>query len=100
MSHQHVIKAWTDPAYRNTLSPAEREALPANPAGAIEVSDEALGHFAGGYNPPPHTTLCRTQIACTMFQECSNLGCPTVICTFGCITDLCSFAGCNPIEPF
>jgi mersacidin/lichenicidin family type 2 lantibiotic len=91
MSHQHVIKAWKDPAYRNGLSPTEREALPPNPAGAIEISDEALGHFVGGIEkPPPHTVLCNTQMGCTIFQECSNLGCPTVICTI---------TGCLPILP-
>jgi mersacidin/lichenicidin family type 2 lantibiotic len=102
MSHQHIIKAWKDPAYRNTLSPAEREALPANPAGAIEISDESLGQFAGGVSNAPATALCRTKIACTMFQECSALGCPTfVTCTWGCPTEFCTFGSCgNPIEPF
>ena len=94
MSNHDVIKAWKNPAYRNTLSPAEQAALPANPAGNIEVSDEAFGHVAGGAvrNPPPYTTLCRTQISCTMFQECSNLGCPSWACSI--ISD------CNPILPF
>lgn len=81
MSHQDIIRAWKNPAYRNTLSPAEREALPANPAGTIEISDETLGQFAGGRKPPPDTVLCKTQIACTMFEECSNLGCPTRLCS-------------------
>jgi len=104
MSHHDVIKAWKNPAYRNTLSPAEQAALPSNPDGNVELLDEPMGHFAGGVarNPPPHTALCRTQIACTVFEECSNLTCPTVICTFGCPTDLCTFANCGnpPIEPF
>jgi len=82
MSHQDIIRAWKNPAYRNTLSPAEREALPANPAGTIEISDEILGQFAGGANnAAPHTVVCKTQIACTMFEECSNLGCPTRLCS-------------------
>jgi len=105
MSHHDVIKAWKNPAYRNTLSPEEQAALPANPAGNVEMSDERLGHFAGGIarNPPPHTALCKTQIACTMFEECSNLGCPTVIlCTLGCPTEFCTVVNCGdpPILPF
>ena len=97
MSHQHVIKAWKDPAYRNTLSPTERAALPANPAGAIEISDEVLGHFAGAiYNPPPPTGLCLTQIACpyTRFPVCSNSGCPSLF--YDCPT----LDACPPLQPF
>ena len=103
MSHHDVIKAWKNPAYRNALSPAEQAALPANPAGNVELLDEPMGHFAGGIarNPPPHTALCRTQVACSVL-DCSNLTCPTVICTFGCPSDLCTFANCDnpPILPF
>ena len=74
MSRQHVIEASKNPAYRNTLSPAEREALPANPAGAIEISDESLRHLAGGiFNPPPPTALCVTEVGCT------SLFCPITL---------------------
>jgi mersacidin/lichenicidin family type 2 lantibiotic len=48
MAKQQIIRAWKDPAYRNSLSAAERAALPANPAGGIELSDRDLGKVAGG----------------------------------------------------
>ena len=48
MSKSQIIRAWKDPSYRNSLSQAERAALPANPAGAIEISDADLGKVAGG----------------------------------------------------
>jgi mersacidin/lichenicidin family type 2 lantibiotic len=48
MSPNEVIRAWKDPAYRNSLNEAERAALPANPAGSIELSDADLGKVAGG----------------------------------------------------
>jgi len=48
MSNLNVIRAWKDPVYRNSLSEAERSAVPANPAGAIEISDEDLGRVSGG----------------------------------------------------
>jgi mersacidin/lichenicidin family type 2 lantibiotic len=48
VSNQNVIRAWKDPAYRNSLSEAERSAMPANPAGSIEISDGDLGKVAGG----------------------------------------------------
>lgn len=49
MSNINIVRAWKDSAYRNSLSEAERAALPANPAGSIELSDADLGHVAGGY---------------------------------------------------
>lgn len=48
MSNNNIVRAWRDPAYRNSLSEAERQALPANPAGSIELSDADLGQVAGG----------------------------------------------------
>jgi mersacidin/lichenicidin family type 2 lantibiotic len=35
MSKQDIIRAWKDAAYRDSLSAAERAALPDNPAGAM-----------------------------------------------------------------
>jgi mersacidin/lichenicidin family type 2 lantibiotic len=52
MSNRNVIRAWKDPVYRNSLSEAERSSMPANPAGAIEISDGDLGKVSGGYPPP------------------------------------------------
>ncbi|MCA9190010.1 MAG: mersacidin/lichenicidin family type 2 lantibiotic [Pirellulaceae bacterium] len=43
-----VVRAWKDRSYRNSLSDDERAALPANPAGMMELSDEELGHVVGG----------------------------------------------------
>jgi len=48
MSNINIVRAWKDSAFRNSLSEAERAALPANPAGSIELSDADLGHVAGG----------------------------------------------------
>ena len=71
MANQQVIRAWKDPAYRNSLSEAERAALPANPAGSVELSDAELGNVAGG-NIPLNT----------FYNFC------TFFCTIrGCITD-------------
>ena len=43
-----IIRAWKDEEYRNSLSEAERAALPPNPAGLITLTDEDLGTVAGG----------------------------------------------------
>jgi mersacidin/lichenicidin family type 2 lantibiotic len=42
------LRAWREPAYRNTLSEAEITQL-ANPAGMIELSGTALDAVAGGW---------------------------------------------------
>jgi mersacidin/lichenicidin family type 2 lantibiotic len=47
MSKNNIVRAWKDPVYRNSLSQSERSALPANPAGSIELSDADLGRVAG-----------------------------------------------------
>jgi len=48
MSSQNIVRAWKDAAYRDSLTEAERAALPPNPAGAVELSDADLGSVAGG----------------------------------------------------
>lgn len=70
MSRKEVIRAWKDPAYRNTLNSADREALPVNPAGGIEISDEPVGHFAVGIIPITfEVSVCCTCYSCAVFQE-------------------------------
>ena len=56
-----IIRAWKDEAYRNSLSEAERAALPENPAGSVELSDEDMQIAVGGTY---HTKAvpCRTVI--------------------------------------
>lgn len=48
MSEKDIIRAWKDEEFRNSLSEAERAALPAHPAGLVEIRDEALEAVAGG----------------------------------------------------
>lgn len=38
MSRFDIIRAWKDETYRKSLSDADRAALPANPAGAVELT--------------------------------------------------------------
>jgi len=74
MSNKNIIRAWKDPVYRNGLSEAERAALPANPAGSIELSDADLGKVSGGHVLPQtygcNTLLCRTGVLCLTFPRC------------------------------
>jgi mersacidin/lichenicidin family type 2 lantibiotic len=63
------IKAWKDPVYRASLSEAERAALPANPAGFVELTDGELDDVAGGTT----TTFCATLTVVTWEQGCFSI---------------------------
>jgi|HubBroStandDraft_1064217.scaffolds.fasta_scaffold67093_2 mersacidin/lichenicidin family type 2 lantibiotic len=68
-----IIRAWKDPNYRNSLSDAERAALPPNPAGEIEIGDAALRGVVGGlslFTDSPELCAEPTKI-------CTVWGCPT-----------------------
>jgi len=56
MSIDEIVRAWKDEEYRNSLTPEQRMALLPNPAGMVELDDEALEDAAGGF--PVHTLLC------------------------------------------
>ena len=85
MSHTDTIRAWKDESYRLSLSEAERESLPAHPAGLIELPDSALGEAAGGTG---------SVWVCSCVGPCptDNAGCETVpiaFCTS--VFDFCPF---------
>jgi mersacidin/lichenicidin family type 2 lantibiotic len=48
MLYEDIIRAWKDEEYRNSLSEEQRAQLPENPAGMVELSDEAMQTVAGG----------------------------------------------------
>lgn len=48
MLRDKIIRAWKDPEYRVSLDEDELNALPENPAGAIELTDEELDTAVGG----------------------------------------------------
>lgn len=75
MSNNKIIRAWKDASYRNSLSDAERTALPPNPAGALEISDADLGNVAGGAKPVP---ISYNPVVCTGMCSLNHTGiCPT-----------------------
>jgi mersacidin/lichenicidin family type 2 lantibiotic len=47
MTPDQIVRAWKDADYGTTLGDAS--ALPPNPVGAIELTDDAIGLVAGGY---------------------------------------------------
>ena len=46
-----VIRAWKDESYRESLTPEQRAALPENPAGAIELTENELAAVDGAMTP-------------------------------------------------
>ena len=74
MSIHEIIRAWKDADYLASLSAAQRAALPAHPAGGMELHDDELDAAAGG---KPHNS---SQAVCTPLQVCRSqevLSCPT-----------------------
>ncbi len=47
MSRFDVIRAWKDAAYRRSLTAEQLAALPANPAGAVELTEEEAATVNG-----------------------------------------------------
>ena len=64
MSQVDIIRAWKDPTYRRSLSVVELAALPENPAGQVELTDEELDgsdtQVATTYATCTCTTVTRT----------------------------------------
>ncbi len=66
MSQKDIIRAWKDEEYRNSLSESERAALPAHPAGLVEIRDEDIEGVSGG----TVTTGCTKWSALTSPRRC------------------------------
>ena len=48
MNLNHIIDAWRDEEYRESLDSETRALLPENPAGEIELTDAELADVDGG----------------------------------------------------
>ena len=58
MSKNHVIRAWKNEEYRNSLTAAERAQIPENPAGLIELTCEELVSVDGSAGSQNSSTVC------------------------------------------
>ncbi len=77
-SRKTVIRAWTDPRFRSTLSNDELAALPANPAGSPTPDEEDLAAAVGGwtFTAGCNSLGCDTsETNCTCQRFCSKTGC-------------------------
>ena len=68
MSTNTIARAWKDAEFRASLRADESAAIPANPAGTIELPDEALSEVNGGRS---FLSFCRTECGfyCTITKE-------------------------------
>jgi mersacidin/lichenicidin family type 2 lantibiotic len=48
MSIEHVIRAWRDEEYRESLNAEQSAVLPESPIGAIDLSERELAEAEGG----------------------------------------------------
>jgi mersacidin/lichenicidin family type 2 lantibiotic len=70
MTTLETVKAWKDEDYRDTLTQAERQKLPAHPAGVIERERAALAsERAFGPAAVPQPAMIRT-FRCTYKKTC------------------------------
>ena len=75
-----IVRAWKDEAYAESLSVEQRDALPRNPAGELELTDTEADLVAGGgdrtlvsvYIPESWDPVCST-----MASTCNS--CPPPI---------------------
>ena len=73
MSTLQIVRAWKDGSYRNSLTSEERAALPANPAGKIELLRGAVAVKTNGQkcSAPPYTYWCGSTFGKMMGSTCA-----------------------------
>lgn len=74
----NIIRAWKDMGYRLSLSDQELSQLPANPAGAIDLSDTDLDHVAGANAEAELPVI--TGNTCAYNSCVFDCGSPTMYC--------------------
>lgn len=84
MAGNRIVRAWKSTKYRNSLSEDERSALPENPAGVVELTEDVIGGAEQETG-----SVCFT-IGLTL-TFCSPTGTACGTCSFG--TDGC----CEPV---
>ncbi len=52
MTQDQVVRAWKDPVFRAGLSNTELQAVPANPAGMVELAETEVTGLTGGTGIP------------------------------------------------
>jgi mersacidin/lichenicidin family type 2 lantibiotic len=69
MSQSDIIRVWKDPVYRSTLGAQELAALPPNPAGAVELTEQDLSGDAASGSLKFSYCICTTSIICPFSHD-------------------------------
>ncbi len=69
-----VPKAMKDPEYRDSLSAAEQDSLPENPAGLMEISEDDLEFVVGGLAADPQTGTGAPDCSCELTETANSGG--------------------------
>jgi len=88
MTPDQIVRAWKDVEYGNALPTEEASMVPAHPVGDIELSDDAMGHVAGGM-PLGGTQYLESLGCCKGFTQsgyCDITAGPIGYCTTACMT--------------
>ena len=67
-----VVRIWKDPEFRRRLSAAERSAVPASPAGEVELAEGSLYGISGGARAGAFPNF-PTQMCLTCTRACPPL---------------------------
>jgi mersacidin/lichenicidin family type 2 lantibiotic len=73
MSTEHIIRAWRDEEYRESLNAEQSAVLPESPIGAIELSDHELAEAEGGLRSITLTTTIVSGFICAIIWWPSSL---------------------------
>ncbi len=83
MSKIDIVRAWKDEEYRNSLTIDQLAALPENPAGFVELDEQALEASVGGETEAIWTYGCcqglTNYYTCWGYTVCGAL-CSNLIC--------------------
>jgi mersacidin/lichenicidin family type 2 lantibiotic len=74
MSNEQIVRAWKDSKFRASLTAEQRQMLPQNPIGELDLSEEELGIVAGGLTSPVCTDYCtHAGTRCGNTKYCTEL---------------------------
>lgn len=72
MNTEHIINAWRDEEYRESLDDEQRAALPESPVGPIDLSEDELEEVDGGSNTVV-LTIATEILTHASFQYCESI---------------------------
>jgi mersacidin/lichenicidin family type 2 lantibiotic len=69
MSNDKIVRAWKDSKFRASLTAEQRQMLPQNPAGELELDEAELERVDGGLDTmniycAPNSSLCTRHFGC------------------------------------